>query len=63
MNKFWRIPCLEGKWLKWNEDDIREMIESPYRIIYQVNEQCIHILTVMHSTRILREIPGLNSDR
>jgi len=40
-------------------EDIRELIETPYRIIYRVVDQRIDILTVMHGAQILREIPGI----
>ncbi|MBI4006836.1 MAG: type II toxin-antitoxin system RelE/ParE family toxin [Gammaproteobacteria bacterium] len=40
-------------------EDIREIIEAPYRIIYHVLPECIDVLTVMHGARILREIPGV----
>ena len=34
-------------------DDIRELFERPYRIIYRVTEQQIEILTAMHYRQLL----------
>jgi len=36
-------------------DDIRELIVQSYRIIYWVTEENIHILTVIHGSRDLKE--------
>lgn len=38
-------------------DDVREIIETPYRIIYRILGDRIDVLTVMHGARLLREIP------
>jgi len=35
------------------DDDLRELLERPYRIIYRVTEQQIEILTVMHYRQLL----------
>lgn len=40
-------------------DDVRELIESPYRIIYRLLPEYIDVLAVMHGSRLLRDIPGL----
>lgn len=45
-----------------DRDDIRELIEFPYRIIYRVTHGRIDILTVMHGSQILRDIPGVPLD-
>jgi len=38
-----------------NEQNVRELIEGNYRIIYEIiPEQAIYILTVYHSTRELK---------
>jgi toxin ParE1/3/4 len=42
-----------------DRDDVRELIEYPYRIIYRILPERIDILTVMHGSQILREIPGV----
>lgn len=34
-------------------DDLRELLEKPYRIIYRITEQQIEILTVMHYRQLL----------
>ena len=45
-----------------DRDDVRELIENPYRIIYRILPERIDILTVMHGSQILREIPGVSQD-
>ncbi len=46
---------------EYQREDIREVIESPYRIIYRTLPDRIDVLTVMHSARLLREVPGLKT--
>ncbi|MCB0728008.1 MAG: type II toxin-antitoxin system RelE/ParE family toxin [Ignavibacteriae bacterium] len=39
-----------------NDKSIREIIKGSYRIIYQMkNSNCVEILTVFHSSRLLNE--------
>lgn len=35
------------------DDDLRELLERPYRIIYRITKQQIEILTVMHYRQLL----------
>ena len=46
---------------EYEQEDIREVFESSYRIIYQTLSDRINVLTVMHGARLLREIPGLET--
>ncbi len=46
---------------EYQREDIREVIESPYRIIYRTLPDRIDVLTVMHSARLLRAVPGLKA--
>ena len=41
------------KILEYPDDDIWELLERPYRIIYRISEQQIEILTVMHYRQLL----------
>ena len=34
-------------------DDIRELIENPYRIIYRIKQDQIDVLAVVHGVRLL----------
>ena len=36
-------------------EDIRELLKGNYRIVYRVAEDCVEILTVYHSARLLDE--------
>lgn len=37
--------------------DVREVIEPPYRIIYRSLPDRIDVISVMHSARLLRNVP------
>jgi addiction module RelE/StbE family toxin len=37
----------------WNQDDLRETVESGYRIVYQIQEKQIEIVTVFDGRRML----------
>jgi toxin ParE1/3/4 len=36
-----------------NRDDIREVLEAPYRIIYRIAPREIQVLTIMHYRQLL----------
>jgi plasmid stabilization system protein ParE len=36
------------------EPAVREIIRPPYRIVYRVRQEEIHIITVHHASRVLR---------
>ena len=38
---------------EYSANDIRELIEKPYRIIYRMNPDQIDILAVIHGSRLL----------
>ena len=40
---------------EYEADDIRELIENPYRIIYRIKPAQIDILAVMHGAQLLPE--------
>ena len=40
---------------EYEADDIRELIEKPYRIIYRIKPDQIDILAVMHGAQLLQE--------
>ena len=37
----------------YQREDLRELLERPYRIIYQVDTERVVVLTVMHYRRLL----------
>ena len=43
-------------------DDIREVRERPYRIIYRVGYDVVQILTVMHERRLLPRQQQISSE-
>ena len=47
------VPLSGHKMSDYPDDEIRELFEEPYRIIYRVTEQQIEILTVMHYRQLL----------
>ena len=40
------------------EDDLREIVHGHYRIIYEVSAEAVHVLTIHHAARLLRDRPG-----
>ena len=48
-----RVPEHEGT------DELREVIVQSWRIIYRVTEAEVVILAVVHSARLLRNVPSL----
>ena len=38
---------------EYQRDDVREVLERPYRIIYKINSGQIDILTIMHYRQVL----------
>lgn len=50
-----RHPRAGKKVKEWDDDNIREIVAEPYRIIYRiVDEQRIDILTIHHTARLLK---------
>ena len=43
---------------KFARDDIREVLEGSYRLIYQRTESQIAVLTVLHGARKLTDLPA-----
>ena len=39
------------------QETLRELISGPYRVIYEIMDADVHILTVHHGARILRDRP------
>jgi len=44
---------------EYERDDIRELIEQPYRVIYQIGEEYIDVLSVLHSRQQLPPLSKL----
>src|SRR6056297_830546 len=41
---------------EYERDDLREIIENPYRIIYRIIEDQIDIVAIVHTSRNMHEI-------
>ncbi len=41
---------------EYERDDLREIIENPYRIIYRINGGQIDIVAIVHTSRNMHEI-------
>ena len=39
---------------EWGINNVREVVEPPYRVIYRIEGEAIHIVAVVHSSRKLR---------
>jgi len=49
------FPFSGRKVPEYNTEDIREIIEYPYRIIYRIKPDVIDIIAVIHSAMLLPE--------
>ena len=43
---------------EYGDDDIRELIEGDYRLIYRIDAEAIHVLAIVHGARRLPETVG-----
>lgn len=50
-------PLLGRKVPEYPDSVLREVLERPYRLIYQVTDRGIEIVTVMHYRQLLPEEP------
>ncbi len=48
-------PCSGRKVPEYNAEDIREIIEKPYRLIYRIKQDQIDVLAVIHGARMLTD--------
>jgi plasmid stabilization system protein ParE len=55
------FPMSGRKVPEYEADDIRELIQKPYRLIYRVKPDGIDILAVIHGARLLPELSDLES--
>lgn len=46
-------PLSGRKVPEYDADDIRELIEKPYRIIYRIKQDQIDVVAVIHGARLL----------
>jgi addiction module RelE/StbE family toxin len=49
------FPLSGRKVPEYDADDIREVIEKPYRIIYRIKPEQIDVVAVIHGARLLPE--------
>jgi len=49
------FPYSGRKVPEYDAEDIREIIEYPYRIIYRIKPDVIDVIAVIHSARLLPE--------
>ncbi len=47
------FPMSGRKVLEYEADDIREIIEKPYRIIYRIKSEQVDVLAVVHCGQLL----------
>jgi toxin ParE1/3/4 len=38
---------------EYQRDDVREILEHPYRILYRIKHDCIDVIAVMHYRQLL----------
>ncbi len=44
-------------------EDVRELIERPYRIVYRVRREAVHILLIFRASRLIRPLPDPENHR
>jgi len=49
------FPMSGRKVPEYEADDMREMIENPYRVIYKIKSNQIDVLAVVHCAQLLSE--------
>jgi plasmid stabilization system protein ParE len=47
------FPLMGGKVIEYDADDVREVLEGPYRIIYRALSNRVDILAVVHGAQLL----------
>ncbi len=52
-----KFPLLGAEVAEYEDDSIRELLEYPFRIIYQVGEDRVDIVSVVHGARQLPPSP------
>ncbi|MBU0568752.1 type II toxin-antitoxin system RelE/ParE family toxin [bacterium] len=48
------FPKLGRRVPESDDPNVRELIYKAYRIIYQIKEDCLEIITVIHGSRLLK---------
>ena len=43
---------------EYQDIDVREVVEPPYRIVYRVTADRVDVLAVFHGARLLPSVPG-----
>jgi mRNA-degrading endonuclease RelE of RelBE toxin-antitoxin system len=43
----------------WQRDDLRELVVGNYRVVYQVTDREVWIVTVLHAGRMLPKSPEI----
>lgn len=49
------LPYTGRKVPEYQRNDVRELLEKPYRIIYKIKSNQVDVLTVMHYRQVLPE--------
>jgi toxin ParE1/3/4 len=40
-----------------DREDLRELVRPPFRIVYRLSAEVLHVVTIFHSARTIPEIP------
>ncbi len=47
------LPCSGREVPEYQREDVREVLERPYRILYRIGPERIDVITVMHYRQLL----------
>ena len=50
-------PYSSRKVPEYQAEDVRELIEKPYRIIYRIKQDRIEVLAIIHGARLIPDEP------
>jgi plasmid stabilization system protein ParE len=51
-----RFPLLGARAYEFDDEGVRELLETPYRLLYEVTGDRVEVLAVVHSARDYRTI-------
>jgi plasmid stabilization system protein ParE len=52
-----RHPASGRMVLEFGREDVRELIEPPYRLVYRVRADAVEVLSILHGRQRMGELP------
>lgn len=48
---------------EFGREDVRELIEAPYRLVYRVRQDAIEVLSILHGRQPVGDLPERSASR